>query len=290
MPTIDLRSSAAVEALLDWFGECPGAVVAFSGGVDSSVVAEAAFRALGAAGMLAVIADSPSLKRSELHRATALASERGYPLQVVNPGEMANPQYQKNPVNRCYFCKTHLYRKLVPIARRKGWWALNGQNLDDAGDYRPGIRAAGEYEVRAPLAECRISKAGVREIARMLGLPAAEKPASPCLSSRIPYGEVVTVEKLARIEAAEEWLSGRGFPASRVRDFGGEARVEVPLDRVPELEAIQSDLAEGLRQIGFRGTVIASDGLVSGRLNQQAGVAVNRGHRLPVSAFRVVAS
>jgi uncharacterized protein len=260
--------------LRDWFTRCEGALVAFSGGVDSSLVAFLALHFLGKKRCLAVISASPSLKMSELDGARQFARKHGIPIEVIVTREMENPNYTSNPVNRCYYCKHTLYTELDSFRERfPGWQVLNGQNTDDLGDYRPGLQAAKEFEVRAPLGECGINKESVRELAAHFGLECWDKPASPCLSSRVPYGEEVTFEKLRQIEKGEACLLEAGFPVCRVRHFGATARIEVPPEQVATLKAREATILETFTQIGFEQIEIDPEGFVSGKLNRVLGNA-----------------
>src|SRR3954468_10809913 len=193
------------------------AVVAFSGGVDSSVVAALAHRALGDRA-LAVTAVSPSVASGELDGARRVAAHIGIAHETVSTDELARPGYRANGRDRCYFCKTELYDVLAEVARDRGYAALlSGANADDAGDWRPGLRAAAEHGVRHPLLEHGVTKEQVRRLARLLDLPSAAKPASPCLASRIPYGTPVDPDTLAQIDRAERAVKALGFPVLRVR-------------------------------------------------------------------------
>ncbi|MEO0796467.1 MAG: ATP-dependent sacrificial sulfur transferase LarE [Verrucomicrobiota bacterium] len=258
-----------LDALKNWFSECPGALVAFSGGVDSSLVAFLARHFLSRDRALAVTSASPALKLSDLELARDFAREHDIPLEVIITGELENPNYFNNPENRCYFCKHTLYDDIAGIQQRyPDWWILNGANADDSGDYRPGMKAASEFKVRSPLLECGLNKADVREIAVHFKLACWDKPASPCLASRVPYGERITFEKLKQIERAEAVLTSMGFPINRVRHFGELARIEAPQDRLTELkshlEQIQSDFSD----VGFKRVEIDEEGFVSGKLNR----------------------
>ncbi|WP_269537626.1 ATP-dependent sacrificial sulfur transferase LarE [Cerasicoccus fimbriatus] len=265
------------EEIKQWFADCPGALVAFSGGVDSSLVAFLARRFLGKERCLAVTSASPALKLSDLELARDFAREHDIPLEVVITGELENPNYFNNPDNRCYFCKHTLYDELAGIrARYPGWWILNGANLDDAGDYRPGMKAAAEFEVRTPLLDCHINKDGVRALAAEFNLQCWDKPASPCLASRVPYGERITFEKLKQIERAEAIVAELGFPINRVRHYGELARIEAPAGQVAELQQHAATLNEQLAAIGFAQVEIDAEGLVSGKLNRAIGQAKAR--------------
>jgi pyridinium-3,5-biscarboxylic acid mononucleotide sulfurtransferase len=265
-------TSAALARLEAWFAACPGVLVAFSGGVDSSLVACLARRFLGPERMLAVISASPSLKMSELDGARGFARRHGIPLEVIMTREMDNPDYAANPANRCYFCKRTLYTELEELRlRHPGWWLANGQNTDDLGDYRPGLQAAREHGVRAPLGECAIDKHRVRALAVRLGLECWDKSASPCLASRVPYGQEVTPHKLRQIEAAEAVLVEAGFAVCRVRHFGETARLEVPAERIPDLRAVADSLQGKFRGLGFARAEVDPEGFVSGKLNRALG-------------------
>jgi uncharacterized protein len=269
METID-RTASQRAALLAYLEPLPSAAVAFSGGVDSAVVAQAAYLALGDRA-LAVTGVSASLASGELQLAREIAAQIGIRHEIISTDELARAGYAQNSPDRCYHCKTELYTKLTELAPRFGVQVLlNGANLDDLGDYRPGMRAAGEFRVLSPLADCGLNKADVRELARSWNLPCADKPATPCLSSRIAYGEQVTPERLARIDQAEVFLKELGLGEIRVRLHAGElARIEVPLDVLalvsqPEL---REQITQRLRSLGFRFVTLDLQGFRSGSMN-----------------------
>ena len=258
-----------LEKLRDWFRECPGALVAFSGGVDSSLLAFLSQYFLGREQTLAVISASPSLKLSDLDEAKDFARINDLSIRVITTKEMENPSYFSNPSNRCYFCKHTLYDELADLRKDyTGWWVLNGTNRDDLGDYRPGLKAADEFEVRSPLSDCGIDKEGVRALAAHFKLQCWDKPASPCLSSRVPYGEEITVKKLRQIEDAEALVKDAGFPINRVRHYGDTARVEVAEDLQTKLAENREAIAAGIRKLGFAQVDFDEEGFVSGKLNR----------------------
>ena len=254
------------------YGPC---AVAFSGGIDSTVVAKAAQLALGA-GAVAVTGSSASLAAGELVEARRLAELIGIRHEIVETDEFANPQYVQNAPDRCYHCKTELYTHLERIAPRLGVEViLNGANLDDLGDYRPGMKAAGEHRVESPLADCGFHKADVRALAALWELPTWDKPATPCLSSRVAYGEEVTPERLAMIDQAERFLRERGLGVLRVRYHKGDvARLEVPLEaigRLCEVELRESVVGR-LKELGFKYVTLDLEGFRSGSLNALVGI------------------
>ncbi|MBS0208061.1 MAG: ATP-dependent sacrificial sulfur transferase LarE [Planctomycetes bacterium] len=245
-------------------------VVALSAGVDSAVVAKAAHVALGERA-LAVTGHSASLAEGELAAAEQLAALIGIAHRAIATDEFADPTYRQNAPDRCYHCKTELYDQLAPVAAQFGAAVIvNGANADDVGDYRPGMLAATEHRVASPLLECGIDKATVRQLAHHWGLPVWDKPASPCLASRIAYGEEVTPERTAMIDAAERWLREQGLRELRVRYHRGDlARVEVPesfIARLAEPE-LRAALVASLRELGFKYVTLDLAGFRSGSLN-----------------------
>jgi uncharacterized protein len=244
-------------------------VVAYSGGVDSSLLLRVAHEVLGV-GTQGVIGRSDSYAARELELALEQAAAFGATVEVVATGELADPAFRANPSDRCYHCKAELYRRLDEVARRTGARViLDGTIADDLNDWRPGRRAAAEHAVRSPLAELGFTKADVRAAAAHYGLASRDKPASPCLASRIPYGTVITRENLNMVERAEEILRSLGFRELRVRHHGEVARVEVPLAELPRLleAGVRESLVAGLKGLGYRFVTVDLEGFRSGSLN-----------------------
>lgn len=274
---IDAALAARATRLTALIAELPGAAVAFSGGVDSAVVARAAALTLGRRAV-AVTADSPSVPRAELDAARELAGRIGIRHVVIHTAEFDDPKYSRNAGDRCYHCKQELYSRVRRELPALGVGViLSGANLDDLGDYRPGLAAAAEHRVRHPLQETGFTKSDVRALARHWGLAVWDKPASPCLASRIAPGLAVTPERTRRVEGAEAFLRELGFRECRVRYHEGDlARVEVPAEELPRLAAAptRSELVRRLRELGFRYVALDLDGFRSGSLNELIPLAV----------------
>jgi uncharacterized protein len=241
-------------------------LIAYSGGVDSTFLLNEAARELGN-GALGIIADSPSLPRRALAEALQNARNFGAKVEVIGTNELSDPRYSSNPLNRCYFCKFELFRKMQDVASERGFAALAyGENADDALRFRPGATAAVEFQVVAPLRSAGLTKTEIRSMSRERGLPTADMPAQPCLSSRIPHGTPVTRTALLMIENAEEFIRSLGFSVFRVRYIGNskreepDAKLQVDMEEMGKLGALQSKIRGGLRAIGFREITIDPDG------------------------------
>ena len=249
------------------------AIIAYSGGVDSALLAFAAHRVLGD-NMVAVLADSPSLARREYRFAVKFAQSHGIPLQIIRTREMENPRYQVNQSDRCYHCKKALFEKIEELreqlqgaATDASWPISYGVNMDDLGDYRPGIQAAGEASIQAPYVELEITKNMIRSICTHYNLEIAEKPAMPCMASRIAYGEEVTEEKLSQVEKAEDFLYDLGLRILRVRHHGDTARIEVPPENFIIILNNRKAIQEKFHDLGFVYISLDLDGFKSGSLN-----------------------
>lgn len=257
--------------LEDWFARIDKAVIALSGGIDSSLVAYVSRKKLGKKNVVAVISASASMKAKELNDARNFCARYDIQLHEIDAREIDDDNYRQNPVNRCFFCKSALYSELSGLIAQKykGYTVLNGNNFSDFGDFRPGLKAADDYKVLSPLALCRFNKDNIRDVAKYYGLPNWNKPASPCLSSRFPYGETINEEKLRMVEKAEDLLNDYGFDDVRVRYIGNKAKIEVVSDKIDDLRIAFHNINPQVKSIGFDDCEIDPEGLVSGKLNRK---------------------
>ena len=269
----NLNPRIDAEKLEDYFKKQGHAIVAYSGGVDSALLAYAANRVLGG-NMIAALADSPSLSRREYRAALNFAQVHRIPLQIIRTGEMENPKYQANRPDRCYYCKQALFDKIEMLREQlqgsldMGSWPISyGANTDDLGDYRPGIQAAREALIQAPYVELGFTKQAIREMCAYYNLEIADKPAMPCMASRIAYGEAVTVDKLNQVEKAEDFLYDLGFRILRVRHHGDTARIEIPPEDFKALLDNRRVISQKFHELGFLYISLDLDGFKSGSLN-----------------------
>lgn len=252
---------------------------AFSGGVDSTFVLKVAADTLGRENVLAVTGKSASIATGEFDDAVRLAREIGVEHVVLETREFDDPNYLANPANRCYYCKTELYGRMGPIVAERGIRAIvNGTNADDLGDFRPGLSAAKEHGVHAPAAEAGLTKAEIRALSAEMGLPTHDKPAAPCLSSRVQYGEAITPEKLRMIERAEAALRELGFRECRVRHHDELARIEVPAGEVARLasDELRGRIDAAFREIGYAYVTVDLRGFRSGSMNEVVALGIGR--------------
>ncbi len=261
-------TAAKYEALKAYIGQFDSVIVAFSGGIDSSLVAYVAAETL-ADKALAVTSGSSSLKRSDLSLAKDLAIKWGMCHEVIVTDELSKPDYRANPVDRCFHCKTSLYDALAEMAKRLDYQQiLNGTNCDDLGDHRPGLIAAADHDVKSPLVDAGFCKSEIRELATHLGLENAQKPAAACLSSRFPYGSHITEARLRQVENAENVLAEFGFSQYRVRHHEEIARLELLPEEFSKALELGEELAAGIRECGYRFVTLDLIGFRSGSLNE----------------------
>ena len=277
LESLPAAQEQALDALRSRLAAYPAVVVAYSGGVDSALVAAIAAEQLGERA-LAVTGVSPALAPHLREEARLQASWMGIRQQEIATAELNDPAYSSNPAERCYACKRELHGQLAALLAQLPHTAaqvLDGVNQDDLADHRPGIRAARERGVSSPLAELGIDKQAVRQLSRALGFPWWDKPAQPCLASRFPYGEPISAARLERVAAAEDWLRQRGFTELRVRSHGEAARIELPADQLTRLlsdlqdGALRGELVEAFQELGFSAVSLDLEGLVSGKLNRE---------------------
>jgi len=258
-----------LEKLEKWYSGRKGSIVAFSGGVDSTLVLFLARKFQGKENAIGIISNSESLKKKDFKLAHSICESFDIRLEVIKTNELADERYNENPANRCYFCKEHLYSDLTAIKEKyPGFDVLNGTNFNDFGDYRPGLQAAANYKILSPLADCQVNKDEVRQIARFYNLPNWDKPASPCLSSRVPYFHSITPKKLQQIEEAENLLNEMGFNDVRVRHYDTYGKIEVPRSEVEKLLLLKDEVSAKMASLGFEKCLIDEEGLISGKLNR----------------------
>ena len=269
MNDLDQLLKDKLDLLELWYHKRKGSIVAFSGGIDSSLVLFLARKFQGRDSAIGVISNSESLKNKDFNLAQTFCQMFDIQLNVIKTNELSDLRYSQNPVDRCFYCKDHLFRDLKKLKMDyPDFDILSGTNQDDLGDYRPGLDAAEKNSVIAPLVDCKISKEEVRTIARYFNLPNWNKPASPCLSSRIPYNQTVTEKKLRQIESAEDMLNRYGFEDVRVRHFGTFAKIEVRKGELEKLLRVRDSVIEEMKNIGFEKIEIDQEGFVSGKMNR----------------------
>jgi uncharacterized protein len=269
----NLTPEAWTKKLKAYFSGHEGAIIAYSGGVDSALLAYVAHLTLGN-NMLAALADSPSLARREYRHAVAFAKDHDIPLQIIDTREMQNPFYAANRGDRCYHCKKALFERIEELRLQPGnpfsyssWPIFYGVNLDDLADYRPGMQAADEAAIQAPYLELKMNKTVIRTVCDFLGLKVADKPAMPCMASRIAYGQKISVEKLKQVEAAEDFLGSLGFNVLRVRHHGDTARIEIVPEDFELAVEHRETISQKLHELGFLYVTLDLDGFKSGSLN-----------------------
>lgn len=271
-----LRANYLASKLEKWFHRVNNVAIALSGGIDSSLVAFVARRVLGKEHVVAIISASASVKEKELYDARRFCKQYDIVLKEIDAKEIEDPEYLANPINRCFFCKSALYNAMEKLISEKytGFTVVNGNNYSDYDDFRPGLMAARINRVYSPLAECKFTKENIRKVAHFYNLPNWNKPASPCLSSRFPYGEKISVDKLKMVEKAEDILNDFGFENVRVRYIKNTARIEVPFDQINDLTLLFDEMSSSIRSVGFENCEIDKEGLISGKLNRNINKAI----------------
>lgn len=272
MTELSHDSEQKIEALTQWLKGRSGSIVAFSGGIDSTLVLYLARQIQGKENTIGVISNSESLKDKDYQLAVDFCKTYDITLEVIETREIDDERYNKNPEDRCFFCKEHLYLNLQKVQEKyPDFVVLNGTNFDDYDDYRPGLKAAAKYKVFSPMADCKLIKEDIRTIAKHYKLPNWDKPASPCLSSRIPYNQSITKEKLMQVELAEGVLNRYGFNDVRVRHYGETGKIEVKNNEIERLLLVKDEVVKEITALGFTHCDIDTEGLVSGKLNRAIG-------------------
>jgi uncharacterized protein len=261
-----MQKAEQLEALIQSWGKV---IVGYSGGVDSTLVAYVANKVLGKNALI-VLAVTETITLEDIELAREIARTHHFNFREITYNELEINNYAANPINRCYFCKHELYQRLGELAKRENIpFILDGANLDDIGDYRPGRIAAKEYRVHSPLIEAQFIKQNVRDVALFYGLPNHDKPSAPCLSSRIPYGTVIDRASLSMIAQAERYIREKGFTNVRVRHFQTTAKIEVDVWAIPRLATLFDDVQRFLISLGYREVIIDEEGFKSGKLNRE---------------------
>jgi uncharacterized protein len=269
MENLSSQLQDKLQLLEQWYSKRKGSIVAFSGGIDSTLVLFLARKFQGKENAIGVISNSESLKSRDFELAKEFCKTFDINLEIIKTLELADERYNQNPINRCYFCKEHLFHDLQSIKEKyTDFDVLSGTNYDDLGDYRPGLQAAAKYKILSPMVDCNLSKDELRLIAKHFELPNWDKPASPCLSSRVPYNHQITREKLQQIEDAEGILNEFGFKDVRVRHYGTYGQIEVKSDELEKLLLLENEVLEKIKNVGFSELRIDKEGLVSGKLNR----------------------
>jgi pyridinium-3,5-biscarboxylic acid mononucleotide sulfurtransferase len=261
-----MQKTEQLEALIKGWGKV---IVGYSGGVDSTLIAFVANKMLGKSALI-VLATTDTITAEDVDLARTIAKMHHFNFREIAYNELEIENYAANPINRCYFCKQELYKRLGEVAKKENIpFILDGANLDDIGDYRPGRIAAKEYQVRSPLIEAQFTKQDVRDAALLYGLPNHDKPSAPCLSSRIPYGTVIDRASISMIAQAERYIREKGFTNVRVRHFQTTAKIEVDAWAIPKLTTIFIDVQRYLKSLGYKEVLIDEEGFKSGKLNRE---------------------
>ncbi len=271
------KISTLEEKLKKTLSEMKSVIVAYSGGVDSSYLMDVANETLGDKA-IAVMSFSPSVAEDDREDAIKLAKSKKWNYKIISTKEMEDENYVKNDVNRCFFCKNELYSTLVDLSKELGFdWVANGSNLDDKGDYRPGMKAANLHTVRSPLIENEFTKKDIRKFASKRNLETWDRPASPCLSSRLPYGTKVTIEALLMVSKSEKYLRSLGFNVVRVRHYEKKALIEIPKEKFELFKKKHTHISQELKKYGYDDVELEKKGFRSGSLNIKAGIIKKNG-------------